>query len=106
MVITKKGYILTLLLASAFGIGLVLLTATSSMAVHKGAGDLTCGACHTMHSSQGGTSVASMGANTGSFILLRTSVADRSELHNFCLQCHGSCRSFSKTEFANDIRCR
>jgi cytochrome c553 len=29
-----------------------------------------------------------MGANTGSFILLRTSVADRSELHNFCLQCH------------------
>ncbi|MDP2682271.1 MAG: hypothetical protein Q8P28_05615 [Deltaproteobacteria bacterium] len=84
-----KRLILTTLLAFAFGIGLSLLTATPSMAVHKGAGDLTCGACHTMHSSQGGTSTPSMGDQAGgSFILLRTSVTSRAELHNFCLQCH------------------
>ena len=89
-----KRLILTTLLAFAFGIGLALLTAAPSMAVHKGSGDLTCGACHTMHSSQGGTSAPSMGdgsggaTGSGSFILLRTSVTDRSQLHNFCLQCH------------------
>ncbi|MEK6837737.1 MAG: hypothetical protein AABX69_03740, partial [Nanoarchaeota archaeon] len=84
-----KRTILTALPAFAFGIGLALLAATPSMAVHKGSGDLTCGACHTMHSSQGGGSGTSMGQEAGgSFILLRTSVATRADLHNFCLQCH------------------
>ena len=87
-----KRTILTVLLAFAFGIGLALLTAEPSMAVHKGAGDLICGQCHTMHSSQGSTTTTgalpSMGTNSGSFILLRGSVASRTEIHNFCLQCH------------------
>ena len=59
-----KRLILTTLLAFAFGIGLSLLVATPSMAVHKGAGPLTCGACHTMHSSQGGTSNPADPSNT------------------------------------------
>ncbi|MEK7841837.1 MAG: hypothetical protein AAB197_04110, partial [Deltaproteobacteria bacterium] len=85
-----KRTILTALPAFAFGIGLALLAATPSMAVHKGAGDLVCGSCHTMHSSQGGTSILSMGdgAASGSFVLLRVAVSGRENLHNFCLQCH------------------
>ncbi len=59
-----------------------------SMAVHKGAGDLVCGGCHTMHNSQGGTSLE--GATGGSIMLLRGNVTDRSQIHNFCFQCHAS----------------
>ena len=57
-------------------------------AIHKGAGDLVCGNCHTMHNSQGGSS---LGGNTGgSLVLLRGPVNTRAEIHKFCLQCHAS----------------
>ena len=67
----------------------LVMFASPSQAVHKNNGDLTCGNCHTMHSSQGGTNDAGMGASTGSFILLRSAgITDRSQMHNFCLTCH------------------
>lgn len=75
------------------GFCLSLLYPVPSKAVHKGAGNLTCGSCHTMHSSQGGTNGPSMGGATGSFILLRaggSSISSRAEIHNLCLQCHAS----------------
>src|SRR3989338_5798881 len=53
------------------GFCLSLLYPSPSKAVHKGAGDITCGSCHTMHSSQGGTNGPNMGGAAGSFILLR-----------------------------------
>lgn len=77
-----------LLIAAALSLGFGLVAAGTSMAVHKGAGDLTCGQCHTMHNSQGG---ASLGGNTdGSLVLLRGAVTTRAQIHNFCLQCHAS----------------
>lgn len=57
-------------------------------AVHKGAGNLTCGNCHTMHNSQGNTG---LGGNAGgSLLLLRGPVTSRAQIHNLCLQCHAS----------------
>ncbi len=77
-----------LLIAAALSLGIGLFAASESQAVHKGAGDLTCGQCHTMHNSQGGSS---LGGNTnGSLILLRGAVSTRAEIHNFCFQCHAS----------------
>ena len=84
-----KKHLLIALIALGLGLGLTLMVSTPSMAVHKGSGDLQCGNCHTMHSSQGGTSGASMGGGSGSFILLRNPlVTDRATIHNLCLQCH------------------
>lgn len=60
-----------------------------AQAVHKGAGNLVCGSCHTMHSSQGGASSPVMGGPGGSLILLRAEVSNRGEIHKLCLQCHG-----------------
>ena len=87
-----KRFILTAIMTFAFGIGLTLLASTPSMAVHKGAGDLTCGGCHTMHNSQGSSNAGNtlQGVAGGSIILLRGSVTTRSEMHNLCLQCHAS----------------
>jgi len=77
-----------LLIAAVLSLGIGLFAASESMAVHKGAGDLTCGQCHTMHNSQGGSS---LGGNTdGSLILLRGAVTTRAQIHNFCFQCHAS----------------
>lgn len=81
----KKSILMTL---SAFAVAGLVMFASPSMAVHKGSGDLTCGNCHTMHSSQGGTNSSAMGGATGSFILLRKSGTTRATIHNFCLQCH------------------
>lgn len=72
----------------AFTVAGLVMFASPSMAVHKGVGDLTCGTCHTMHSSQGGQTETAMGGTDGSYILLRASITDRSELHLFCLSCH------------------
>lgn len=83
-----KKYFMITLTAICLALGLTLIVSTDSMAVHKGAGDLTCGQCHTMHSSQGGTNSLAMGGTTGSFILLRENVSSRSMIHNLCLQCH------------------
>jgi len=59
----------------------------TAYAIHKGAGALVCGGCHTMHNSQGGSP---LGGNAGgSLILLRGAVSTRAEIHKFCLQCHG-----------------
>ena len=64
-------------------------------AVHKGAGDLTCGTCHTMHNSQGSTTGGSGdgglgGLAGGSLVLLRAPVSTRADIHKLCLQCHAS----------------
>lgn len=73
----------------AFTVAGLVMVASPSMAVHKGVGDLTCGNCHTMHSSQGNDNDSAMGGTDGGFILLRAaSVTSRAELHLFCLQCH------------------
>lgn len=94
-----KRFILTAIMTFAFGIGLTLLAATSSMAVHKGAGDLTCGGCHTMHNSQGSSNAGNtlQGPAGGAIVLLRGSVTSRAEIHNLCLQCHASNGSQSTT---------
>jgi len=80
-----------LVLMALLSLALSLFIPISSIAVHKGAGELVCGNCHTMHSSQGGTNGLSMGGPTGSFILLRSgnsSISSRAEIHKLCLQCH------------------
>ncbi|MFQ5560499.1 MAG: hypothetical protein ACE5FU_07945 [Nitrospinota bacterium] len=77
------------LAAVGFAAGLLLST-TPSEAVHKGAGGLTCGQCHTMHNSQGRLSLNDNSAtNDTSMILLRGNVTGRENIHNLCLQCHG-----------------
>lgn len=85
------------LLLPVIAVTLTLFYAAPSMAVHKGAGDLTCGNCHTMHNSQGGQDLE--GASGGSLVLLRGVVTDRSQIHNFCLQCHASNGSQASTQF-------
>ncbi len=84
---------LALIAVAAVGMGLV--ASAPSWAIHKGAGGLVCGGCHTMHNSQGrttldGLAVASGGTGNGSLILLRASVTSRAQIHNLCLQCHAS----------------
>ncbi|HBR16190.1 MAG: hypothetical protein A3G39_09765 [Deltaproteobacteria bacterium RIFCSPLOWO2_12_FULL_43_16] len=95
-----KRLILIALLALGLGFGLTLMASTPSMAVHKGSGDLTCGSCHTMHSSQGGTSSPSMGGATGALILLRNSlVTGRETIHQLCLQCHAAAGTQGGVQF-------
>lgn len=65
---------------------MLLLSGTEAFAVHKGAGALVCGACHTMHNSQGGAVL--QGVPDGSLVLLRGNVTSRNETHRLCLQCH------------------
>ncbi len=72
---------------------MLLVAEKKAYAVHKGAGALVCGGCHTMHNSQGSTSLA--GNAGGSMILLRGSVSSRSEISKFCLQCHGKDGAFN-----------
>ena len=79
--------LILLALGAFFAAGLVLY-ATPSMAIHKGAGDLVCGGCHTMHSSQRGTNSLAMGGPGGSLILLRQGITKRADIHLLCLQCH------------------
>jgi cytochrome c553 len=86
-VVMKKFSLLTLLALGIFGLILTVLP-TDALAIHKGAGDLTCGACHTMHNSQGGVDLE--GAAGGSLVLLRGVVTGREDIHNFCLNCHAS----------------
>ncbi len=72
---------------------LLFLGVSSVHAVHKGAGPLACGSCHTMHNSQGGSSASPDnlgGATGGSIVLLRGNVTTRAEVHKLCLQCHAS----------------
>jgi len=85
--ITRDNNLRTLLLAfiAIFFVAAITIP-TSSMAVHKGAGNLVCGSCHTMHNSQGGTNLE--GNSTGSILLLRGAVSTREQLHKLCLQCH------------------
>ncbi len=67
-------------------------------AVHKGAGELTCGNCHTMHNSQGNSSME--GVAGGSVVLLRGQVTSRAEIHKLCLQCHASNGAQAPVTFA------
>lgn len=78
-----KRIMLTALLAFAFGLGLTLMASTESMAVHKGAGGLACGGCHTMHNSQGNLDMG--GAVGGTLKLLRTT---STTVSGFCYLCH------------------
>lgn len=81
----KKLFLLAI--GAGFAIALLMI-ATPSMAVHRGSGDLTCGGCHTMHSSQGGQYSPGMGGQTGSLVLLRQGITTRANIHLLCLQCH------------------
>ena len=70
----------------AFGIaGFLALTAVPSLAVHSGSGQIACGNCHTMHSSQGNSQGQSMGFDTGVLKLLRITSSCSADL---CLMCH------------------
>lgn len=80
-----KKQIFTVLLAFAFGLGITLIASTESMAVHKGSTGLTCGSCHTMHSSQGN---ATMGNSTGSLRLIRGAASGATKTAELCLTCH------------------
>lgn len=83
-------------------VGIWFFASTTAMAIHKGSGDLVCGACHTMHNSQGDTS---LGGNAGgSLVLLRGAVTTRNEIHNFCLQCHAGNGAQATSTFAPHSR--
>ena len=77
---------------------LIFLATGTSLAVHRGAGLLVCGNCHTMHNSQGGQGLG--GNNGGSIVLLRGPINDRSEISKFCLQCHGVGGAMEHSTFA------
>ncbi|HHL39550.1 MAG TPA: hypothetical protein ENJ37_03490 [Deltaproteobacteria bacterium] len=66
----------------------IAISPVPSFAVHKGAGGLTCGTCHTMHNSQGNSAIG--GNPDGSLILLRGAVTTRKDIHKLCLQCHAN----------------
>lgn len=97
-----------LLLAGLLTVGIGMLSASPSLAVHKNYQNmLTCGNCHTMHNSQGSTTTdngnGSLGGSPGgSLILLRGVVSSRAEIHNFCLQCHGSNGAQASNTFGDD----
>ncbi|MEK6532245.1 MAG: hypothetical protein AABZ23_07130 [Deltaproteobacteria bacterium] len=89
----KKWYLLT---ATAFlaAVGLATMTPDAE-AIHRGAGGLVCGGCHTMHNAQGQATTSTTtntlgGADGGSIVLLRADIAGRQEIHKLCLQCHAS----------------
>ncbi|HHL40537.1 MAG TPA: hypothetical protein ENJ37_08525 [Deltaproteobacteria bacterium] len=86
------------LLGAAAAIAATLVIAASAGAVHKGAGGLTCGNCHTMHNSQGNGGLG--GNSEGSFTLLRGAVTNRGTIHKLCLQCHGVGGSQADVAFA------
>lgn len=75
--------------AAAMLTALFVFNGTDAEAVHKGAGDLVCGSCHTMHNSQGSGSNTLGGTTGGSIVLLRASLPNgRADIHLLCLQCH------------------
>jgi hypothetical protein len=90
----RRSFLLALL---AFAVACIFMAATPAMAVHKGADDLRCGACHTMHSSQGNNTA--IGGATGSLILLRGGVDSRANIHLLCLDCHSDEGSQDTTVF-------
>ncbi len=92
MLLTKKKGISMSIKNVAFSAAILTLglfgTQSTVYAIHKGAGDLVCGNCHTMHNSQG---EGGLGGNSdGSLILLRGPVGTRAEIHKLCLQCHAT----------------
>lgn len=90
-----------LLAIMAIGIaGFLAVTATPSLAVHAGSGQLTCGNCHTMHSSQGNSQGATMGTNTGVLKLLRSTSDCSADL---CLMCHAENGSSGATQFNTGV---
>jgi hypothetical protein len=91
----RRSFLLALL---AFAVACIFMAATPAMAVHKAAGALRCGACHTMHSSQGNDTT--IGGATGSLILLRGGVESRADIHNLCLDCHSDAGSQDTVSFS------
>jgi len=77
-------------------LALIFMLSPPAYAVHKGAGGLTCGYCHTMHNSQGSTDGGNATANNlggldgGSLVLLQAQVGSRAEIHKLCLKCHAT----------------
>jgi len=97
LVMNKKtciAYSISIALFLAF-----LLYGMPVSAVHKGAGNLTCGNCHTMHNSQGNSGLG--GVSGGSLILLRASdISGRESIHKLCLQCHADTGGQADTQHA------
>ncbi len=90
-----------LLAMIAMSVAGLVMVATPSMAVHKNYDNkLVCGGCHTMHNSQGNSSLG--GNSGGSLILLRGAVSTRAEVHNLCLQCHASNGAQATATFGAD----
>lgn len=89
ILLMKRGvFIKASMMAAGLSFLCLAVFSGTAHAIHKGAGALVCGGCHTMHNSQGGSS---LGGNAGgSLILLRGAVSTRADIHKFCLQCHGS----------------
>lgn len=86
----KRWYILTLII---LGVLAVMAYPYEAQAIHRGAGGLVCGQCHTMHNSQGGQTLdgpTPYPTGGGGLILLRGDVSSRAEIHQFCLNCHSS----------------
>lgn len=81
----------------ALGIaGFLAVTAVPSLAVHAGSGQIACGSCHTMHSSQGSSQGGSMGTDTGVLRLLRVTSNCSADL---CLMCHAENGGSGGSEF-------
>lgn len=96
-----KKTILTALVAFGLGLGLTLIAATPSMAVHKGAGGLSCGGCHTMHSSQGNAPMD--GITTGNFRLIRGAGTTATSTTDLCLTCHSQNGTNAGTTFNTGV---
>lgn len=71
-------------------VGFMFLFSTSALAVHRGAGDLTCGGCHTMHDSQNNQS---MGGNPTTHLLRAASTLA------LCASCHFTSGAQASTVF-------
>jgi len=97
----RRGINMKKLFTMAFAVlavaAFIGFSATSSDAVHKGSGSLTCGGCHTMHNTQGGDANTLGGDAGGTAVLLRGAAG---ATHAFCLNCHSENGTNAATVFA------
>lgn len=95
LMLNKRNWLRNTLIFS-LSASFVFLFNHSVYAVHAGAGGLVCGACHTMHNSEGDAGME----GSPSIVLVRAAVGSRSQMHKLCLQCHSTSGSQPATRFA------
>lgn len=93
----KRALIFKWVTMNSVVLAVIFVLSSSSYAVHKGAGGLTCGYCHTMHNSQGSVDLG--GSNGGAMVLLRADVDSRANIHKLCLRCHATNGTHAEISF-------